>query len=164
MTHEIPNLPELNRDPLTGAPGAHPVGTGACAVAGGIAGAAAGSAAGPIGTALGAVVGAVAGGLAGKGAAESVYPTNEEAYWRHQFQSEPYYAPGKDYDYYAAGYETGWEGRLRFENRGFDEAEEDIRLDYDRRRNGEAAEWIDAREAARAAWNRVDSAMIRRVG
>ena len=65
-----------NRDPITGTPGAHPVGTGVGAAAGGIAaGAAAGSVAGPVGTVVGAAVGAVAGGLAGKGVAEKVDPT-----------------------------------------------------------------------------------------
>ena len=65
-----------NRDPLTGAPGAHPIGTGVGAAAGGVAaGAAVGSVAGPVGTVVGAAVGAVAGGLAGKGVAESIDPT-----------------------------------------------------------------------------------------
>ena len=65
-----------NRDPISGTPGAHPVGTGVGAAAGGIAaGAAAGSVAGPVGTVVGAAVGAVAGGLAGKGVAEKVDST-----------------------------------------------------------------------------------------
>ncbi|MDQ2804901.1 MAG: YsnF/AvaK domain-containing protein, partial [Pseudomonadota bacterium] len=65
-----------NRDPISGALGAHPVGTAVGATAGGVAaGAAAGSVAGPVGTVVGAAVGAVAGGLAGKGAAEAVDPT-----------------------------------------------------------------------------------------
>ncbi len=66
----------LNRDPLSGEAGAHPIGTGVGAAAGGIAaGAAVGSVAGPVGTVVGAAVGAVAGGLAGKGVAETVDPT-----------------------------------------------------------------------------------------
>ena len=65
-----------HRDPITGTPGAHPVGTGVGAVAGGVAaGAAAGTVVGPVGTVVGAAVGAVAGGLAGKGVAEKVDPT-----------------------------------------------------------------------------------------
>lgn len=69
-----------NRDPLTGTPGAHPVGTGVGALAGGAAtGAAVGTVAGPVGTAIGAAVGAVAGGLAGKGIAEEVDPTVDPA-------------------------------------------------------------------------------------
>ena len=51
-----------NRDPITGAPGAHPVGTGFGAVVGGAAaGAAAGTVAGPGGSLIGAAVGAVLG-------------------------------------------------------------------------------------------------------
>ena len=65
-----------NRDPITGTPGAHPVGTGVGAVAGGMAaGAAAGTVAGPVGTVVGAAVGAVAGGFAGNGVAEKIDPT-----------------------------------------------------------------------------------------
>lgn len=65
-----------NRDPISGALGAHPIGTGVGAAAGGVAaGAAIGSVAGPVGTAVGAAAGAIVGGLAGKGVAESVDPT-----------------------------------------------------------------------------------------
>lgn len=65
-----------NLDPITGEPGAHPVGTGVGAVAGGMAaGAAVGTVAGPVGTAVGAAAGAVVGGLAGKGVAEKIDPT-----------------------------------------------------------------------------------------
>lgn len=73
-----------NPDPITGAPGAHPVGVGLGAAAGGIAGGiAAGAAvgtvaAGPVGTVVGAAVGAIAGGLGGKAVAEHFDPTAEE--------------------------------------------------------------------------------------
>lgn len=74
---------DLHADPLTGEPGAHPVGTGLGAVAGGAAaGAATGAFAGPVGAVIGLAVGAVVGGLAGKGVAEVIDPTGEQAYWR----------------------------------------------------------------------------------
>src|SRR5881394_2799348 len=80
---------DANRDPLTGAPGSHPVGTAAGAVAGGVAaGAAAGTVAGPVGTVVGAAVGAVVGGLAGKGIAEKIDPTREDAYWRENHSGQ----------------------------------------------------------------------------
>jgi uncharacterized protein (TIGR02271 family) len=66
---------KANRDPITGEPGAHPVGTAAGAAAMGAAGAAVGSAAGPIGTGVGAAAGAVVGGLAGSAAGEHFDPT-----------------------------------------------------------------------------------------
>lgn len=60
-------------DPITGEPGAHPVGVGVGALSAGAAGAAIGSFGGPIGVLIGAAIGAVAGGLAGK----EVAATNE---------------------------------------------------------------------------------------
>ena len=76
---------DANRDPITGTPGAHPVGTGVGAAGGAAAGAAIGAIGGPIGAAVGLVAGAVAGGLAGKGVAETIDPTVEDAYWRKNY-------------------------------------------------------------------------------
>src|SRR5687767_8287158 len=101
------NAPDANPDAITGAPGSHPVGTGVGAAAAGAAGAAIGMAAGPIGSAVGAVVGAVAGGLAGKGVAEAVNPTAEDAYWRENYRSRPYYEHGTEYEQYAPAYTYG---------------------------------------------------------
>ena len=143
---------DLNREPITGTPGAHPLGTGAGAASGGVAGAAIGVAAGPIGVA----VGAVAGGLAGKRAAEAVNPAVEEAYWKAAYVREPYYSSGTSYDFYAAAYRTGWEGRARLEDRNFDEAEADLRDDYERATADNGPNWEDARIATRAAWDRID--------
>ena len=56
---------DFNRDPITGAPGAHPVGTGVGAAAGVATGAAVGAIGGPVGPAVGAVIGGVIGGVAG---------------------------------------------------------------------------------------------------
>src|SRR6185312_12227812 len=82
---------DSNPDPITGAPGAHPVGAGVgAAVGGAAAGAAAGSVAGPVGTVAGAVIGGVAGGYAGKGIAESIDPTAEDAYWRENYANRSY--------------------------------------------------------------------------
>ncbi len=67
-----------NPDPLSGAPGSHPVGVGVGALSGAAAGAAVGAVAGPAGAAVGTVVGAVAGALAGKGTAEAMHPTDPE--------------------------------------------------------------------------------------
>src|SRR5882672_9247636 len=83
--------PSANRDPLTGAPGAHPVGTGVGAAAAGAAtGAAIGVMAGPVGTAVGMAAGAVLGGLIGKNVAEKIDPTVEDAYWRSNYSNRPY--------------------------------------------------------------------------
>src|SRR5438552_16076775 len=105
-----PNKPaDANRDPLTGAPGAHPVGVGTGAAGGGAAGAAVGAVVGgPVGAAVGGAVGAVAGGLPGKGAAGAVNPTVEDAYWRRDYGSRPYPSSGTHADL-PPGYHYGRE-------------------------------------------------------
>lgn len=100
------NQPDRNPDPITGAPGSHPVGTGIGAAAGGATGvgaaiaigAAGGSVAGPIGTAIGAIAGAVVGGLAGKAVGEAHDPTEDDTYWREQHKTRPYVQATHDYD------------------------------------------------------------------
>ena len=68
---DLPPEGNRNPDPLTDAPGAHPIETGiGAAVAGAASGMAVGAVAGPVGAAVGAAVGAVAGGYAGKGIGE----------------------------------------------------------------------------------------------
>lgn len=153
----VANEEDLNRDPLSGAPGAHPLGTGAGATSGGVAGAAVGLAmAGPVGAVIGAAVGAVAGGLAGSSAAEAVNPTSEELFWRETYIREPFYVTGRAYEYYAPGFRAGWEGRVRDDGRTFDQAEPDLRASYIATKTELDPEWQYISPAARAAWGRVD--------
>jgi hypothetical protein len=150
---------DRNPDPITGAPGAHPVGTGIGATGGGAAGAAIGAAVGgPVGAAVGIAVGAVAGGLAGKGAAESVNPTAEEAYWRENYGREPYVDQTRPYDEYAPAYRTGYEGYSRYGTAGrrCEDCEEDLRRDYEAARGQSRLTWEEARPASEAAWRRAE--------
>jgi uncharacterized protein (TIGR02271 family) len=145
---------DTNPDPITGAPGSHPVGTGVGAAGGGAAGAAIGSMAGPIGTAVGAVVGAVAGGLAGKGAAEAIDPTAEDAYWRENYKTRPY-AKGADYTTLAPAYRYGWESRQRYAGKSFEEVEPNLRSDWDRSHGSAGLAWDKAKMAVRDSWDRL---------
>lgn len=150
---------DLNRDPITGTPGAHPVGTGVGAAAGGAAGAAVGAVGGPVGMVAGAVVGAVVGGLAGKGVAEGINPTVEDAYWRDQYSRETYYAKDHTYDDYAPAYRTGYEARGRYAGKRFEDVETEIARDYGNNRGSSRLGWDKARVATRAAWDRVERAL-----
>jgi phage tail tape-measure protein len=119
---------DLNPDPITGEPGAHPVGTGLGAAAGGAAaGAAVGAATGPIGAAVGAVAGAIAGGYAGKAVAEQIDPTVEHAYWREHYPDREYYAEEYDYDTVAPAYQFGWESRARYPGQRWEDVEPNLR-------------------------------------
>lgn len=157
MDRDATTQPSSNRDPLTGAPGAHPVGVGIGAAAGGIAGgAAAGTlAAGPVGTVVGAAVGAVVGGLGGKAVAEHYDPTVEEQFWRSNYEREPYYQRGSTFDDYAPAYRVGGEARGRYGDKSFDDVEDDLAQEYERSRGQSRLEWDNARDATRAAWMRL---------
>ncbi|WP_435021436.1 hypothetical protein TA3x_002373 [Tundrisphaera sp. TA3] len=157
MSDAKKTAPDANRDPITGEPGAHPVGTGlGAAGAGAAAGAVGGMAAGPVGAAVGAVVGAVAGGLAGKGVAESIDPTTEDAYWRDAHRERPYAQAGTSYDHYRPAYQYGWESRGIHADKSFDEVEGDLGRDWDSRKGSSSLTWDHAKHAARDAWDRVD--------
>jgi hypothetical protein len=158
MSNDIRN-PDANRDPLSGAPGAHPVGTGIGAVVGGVAaGAATGTVAGPVGTVVGAAVGAVVGGLAGKSAAEAIDPTREHTYWRENFSGRDYVAKGSSFNDYGPAYDFGVIARSRYPGRNFDDVESNMSGDWTSSRGASSLGWDRAKLAARDAWNRVSPA------
>jgi uncharacterized protein (TIGR02284 family) len=146
---------DLNRDPITDEPGAHPIGTGIGATGGAVAGAAAGSIAGPVGAAVGGVVGAVVGGLAGKAAGEAVNPTAEEAFWRENYNKEPYYEQGRTWDDYGPAYRLGLTGRSRYED-PWTSVEPRLASEWESTRGNSSLNWERAGPAAGAAWRRAD--------
>ena len=150
-----------NRDPLTGAAGSHPVGTGVGAAMGGVAaGAVAGSVVGPVGTVIGAAVGAVLGGCAGKGVAEMVDPTVEDAYWREQHADQPY-ASDASYDEYAPAYRYGVDSYVRQPGRKFEDVEPELSSNWDSARGTSGLEWDRAKHATKDAWNRLSDTVER---
>jgi hypothetical protein len=166
---------DANRDPVTGTPGSHPVGTGVGAAAGGaaaglagaaIAGAATGAAltgpAAPIGAVVGAVVGAVAGGLAGKGVAEHIDPTAEDAYWRANHKARPYAAAdasGYEYDRdFAPAYRHGYTAAGQHPGRKYDEVESQLERGWAETKGDSRLGWEKAKHATRDAWHRVEGA------
>lgn len=148
-----------NRDPITDAPGAHPVGTGVGAALGGAAvGAATGTVAGPVGGAVGAAAGAIVGGLAGKGVAEVLDPTVEYAYWRDNYADRPYVESGATFDDYGPAYAFGVVSFSIFSDRDFDEIEPDLARGWDTARSTSRLSWENARHATRDAWERARDA------
>jgi hypothetical protein len=153
-----------NRDPITKAPGAHPVGVGVGAAAGGVAagvataaatGAAVGTAAGPVGTVVGAAIGAVAGGLAGKAVAEHYDPTVEDRYWRDNYTKQPGYDSSYSYDDYAPAYRLGGTARSKYKGRSFSDAESSLASDWNQTKGSSRMSWDHAKSSVRAAWDRI---------
>lgn len=145
-----------HRDPLSGEPGAHPIGTGVGATIGGVvAGAALGSVVGPAGTVIGMAIAATLGGLAGKGVAENIDPTAEDAYWQREYRNRPYVEPDATYDSYGPAYAYGVSAYSRYEGRHFESVEPELQQDWEAIRGGADLPWVRARPAVKDAWQRM---------
>lgn len=118
---------DANRDPITGAPGSHPVGTG---------------------------VGAAVGGIAGKGLAEAIDPTSEAAYWRDNYRTRPY-ASAASFDDYGPAYGYGVSAYLKYPGRSFNDVESDLSRNWNSVRGKSSLGWDGARNATRDAWDRL---------
>ncbi|MDX2198995.1 MAG: hypothetical protein SF069_08495 [Phycisphaerae bacterium] len=153
--NELTEAELANRDPITGAPGAHPVSVGVGAAAGGVTGAAVGAIGGPAGAVVGAGVGAVLGGLAGKAAAEEIDPSIESAYWRDNYAERPYVTYGAPYDTYEAAYRLGWESAQNYRGQTFEQVEPQLEREWTRLHGQSKTPWAVAKQAARDAWERV---------
>jgi hypothetical protein len=154
---EPANNRDENPDPITGAPGSHPIETGVGTAAGGLAaGALLGAAGGPAGAAAGAVVGGLVGGLAGKEIGEQIDPTSEDAYWREHYRHRSYVEPGTDYEAYRPAYRYGWESRSRYTGRRFDEVEPELAKGWSGKSN---LTWDKAKLATKDAWDRIERAL-----
>jgi hypothetical protein len=88
--------------------------------------------------------------------AERVDATVEEAYWRENYLREPYFERGYTFDDYYPAYRTGWEGRVRYQGRTYEQVERDLQRDYQRNRGASQLEWAKNRHAVRAAWERFE--------
>ena len=155
MSDETTNDPKKNPDPCYGRAGFHPVGTGVGTTGGGLAGAVIGGAiGGPVGAVVGAAVGGVAGAYGGRGVAETVNPTQEEAYWRENHPAQTFTDENYTFENYAPAYRAGYEGVTKYAGKKYEEIEDDLALDYEKNRADSALPWDQARHAARAAWSK----------
>lgn len=152
-----PTEVSTNPDPITGEPGAHPVGTGLGAAAAGAAATAIGATAGPVGAVVGAVVGSVIGGLVGKSAAEATNPTSrEEAYWREAYSNRSYARSDRSYEAYQLAYQVGYEGYVAHADQRmtYPEIEPELQRQYEAQNDGRSVAWNEARYAVKDAWER----------
>ncbi len=146
-----------NEDPITGAPGAHPMGTGLGAALGGaLTGAAAGTLAGPIGTVVGTIAGGVAGAFAGKAIAEDIDPTVEANYWRDAYSQQPYFSEDYSYDDYEPAYKSGWESYDPAKPSSWQEREAVAKQNWETEGGATTMPWDQARLAAEDAYGRIN--------
>ncbi|MEO6155636.1 MAG: hypothetical protein ABIP16_07910 [Thermomonas sp.] len=149
---------DMNRDPISNAPGAHPVGVGVGGVGGATIGAGVGALFGPIGMLIGGALGTIAGAAAGKGVAEGIDPTGEADYWRDEYKNRPY--ASSDYNYendFAPAYAYGTTVRSQYAGRTWDDSlENDIRSGWEQTKAKSRLTWEQAKDAVRDAFDRTD--------
>jgi hypothetical protein len=90
-----------------------------------------------------------------------VNPSLEDAHWRAAWSEEPYARTDFLYEDYEPAYRLGYLGAAKRDGRTFEEAEPQLREQYERVRGGSPLQWHAARVPAKAAWDRV-AAMPRR--
>jgi hypothetical protein len=153
-TVDLPPSGGRNADPITDAPGAHPIEAGiGAAVAGAASGVALGAVAGPVAAAVGAAAGAVAGGYAGKGIGELIDPTTEDHWLRDHFRSRPYVEEGDTFEDFAPAFRYGALAEAKYGDAGIDLMDEQLRHDWEASKDSDMP-WTKAKEAVRDAYDR----------
>ncbi len=131
---DLPPKGRRNADPITDAPGSHPIETGIGAAAlGAASGLAAGAVTGPVGAAIGAAVGAIAGGYAGKRVGEMIDPTTDDHWLRENFATRPYVRQGDTFEKYQPAYRYGAEAESRYGTDDFETIEGELESDWPNR-------------------------------
>ena len=113
--------------------------------------------AGVVGTAAGTAAGLAAGAaqaLVGKKPAQEIDPMAEELYWREHFAAEPYFDANFQFEDYLPAWQTGWEGRMKYAGRSFEDAERELKADFHWHRGKSRLLWDQARAAVRASFER----------
>ena len=151
-----------NRDPITGEPGSHPLGTSLGAAGAGAVGMVLGTVVGgPILGAVSAAIAASAGGVVGHTVGEQMNPTylDVEPVLREQFPTRPY-AAGRRYEEYSDAYEFGAAERARLSQPWDDTLEPELKDRWEERwdhtKERTRLKWDEARGAVKDAWHSVE--------
>jgi phage tail tape-measure protein len=151
---DLPPKGQRNADPITNAPGSHPIETGiGAAVAGAAGGLVVGAVGGPVATVVGVAVGAVAGGYAGKGIGEMIDPTTEDTWLRDYFDSRPYVAKGDTYEDFHRAYRYGALAEAKFGDAGIDLMDKQLQSEWEASKENEMP-WTKAKGAVKDAYDR----------
>src|SRR5207247_2431812 len=130
---DLPPRGNRNPDPITGEAGAHPIETGVGAALGGAGvGFVSGIAGGPIGATVGTVIGAIVGGLAGKEVGEAIDPTLEQQ-WLNDYYETLDDEDRHSIEDYREAYHYGLTARAERKNVPFEQVEDDLQDEWDKR-------------------------------
>jgi len=153
-TVDLPPTGSRNPDPITDAPGAHPIEAGiGAAIAGAAGGVALGAVAGPVAAAVAAAAGAVTGGYAGKGIGELIDPTTEDNWLRDHFESRPYVEEGDRFEDFAPAFRYGALAEAKYGDAGIDLMDEQLQREWEASKDSDMP-WTKAKEVVKDAYDR----------
>lgn len=97
-----------------------------------------------------------------RGLEHAPLPVEQELFWRERYLSEPYFVPGRGYDQYQPAYALGWHAAQRLDRSllispamaslAFSAQDAELCLHWNKRQSSSFLTWVQARDAARAAW------------
>ncbi|MBD2189940.1 hypothetical protein [Pseudanabaena mucicola] len=80
----------------------------------------------------------------------------DDNYWRNNYGSRQYVEQKAKYEDYQLAYQIGHEGYDRYLGKSFDEAETELKRDYEAllaQRSGTELAWVKVKDAVRDAWD-----------
>lgn len=82
-------------------------------------------------------------------------PEHDEKFWQEHHAEQPYASGEHGYEKYAPAYKTAAAAFKKHEGRAYADIEDDIALDYEKHRIGDALPWDEARHATKSAWEKL---------
>lgn len=81
----------------------------------------------------------------------------EDRFWRENFSSRPYASENRNYEEFRPAYRFGTESAGRHRGRDWNEAEPELRRDWEsyEHRGESRSTWEEIKHAAKDAWDRV---------
>jgi hypothetical protein len=80
--------------------------------------------------------------------------TTEDEYWRNNYRNRPYVG-SDDYSYWQPAYRYGYESSQRYQNRKWEDVENDLRSGWSSYEHRGASTWEQVKNAVRDAWDRI---------
>ena len=81
---------------------------------------------------------------------------DDDEYWKTNYRSRPYAsAANRQYDYYRPGYRYGYEAANRYQDRNWDDVEDELSQGWNGYQHRGTSTWQQMKDAVRDAWDRV---------
>lgn len=80
-------------------------------------------------------------------------------HWQKQFSKEPYFESGRKFEDYEPAYKLGADARQKHDGKRFEQAEPEIKQQWESLKTNAHIGWEKAKLAARASWDRAERAM-----